>query len=96
MSDKISYLKARYCRSVLATATISSLEEARHLVLCLTSEPLTPDTSREVHIAERDALASVLTLHERFDTRSAAAVAGEWKSANDAILRWLHAAASVA
>jgi hypothetical protein len=92
MSDEISYLKARYCRSVLTTANISSLEEARHLVRCLTSEPLTSDTSREVQIAERDALAAILTLHERFETRSAAAVAGDWKNASDAVLRWMHAA----
>ena len=92
MSDHTSFLKARYCRSVLTTATISPLEEARHLVRCLTTEPLTPDVSRAVQIAERDALASILKLYERFETRSAAAVAGEWNNASEAIQRWINSA----
>src|SRR6478609_7023706 len=89
MSDSISLLKARYCLSVMRTASHCSLEEARHLVRCLSSEYLTPNTSRAVAIAERDALAAMLTLHERFAERSAGAVAGEWNTTESALVRWI-------
>ena len=94
MSDHVSFLKARYCMAVLRTATISPLEEARHLIECLSTEFPTPDTSRAVQIAERNAFASILTLHERFADRSSASVAGEWKSAVDAVLSWIDIAGS--
>lgn len=94
MSDYISFLKARYCMAVLRTATISSLDESRHLVECLSSEFPTPGTSRAVQIAERNALASILTLQERFADRSFASVTGEWKAATDAVLSWIDVAES--
>jgi hypothetical protein len=80
--------------AVLRTATISPLDEARHLVECLSSEFPTQGTSRAVQIAERNALASILTLHERFAERSFASVTGDWKSAADAVLSWVDAAGS--
>lgn len=89
MSDSISLLKARYCLSVMRTASLCTLEEARHLVHCLSTEYLTPDTSRAVAIAERDALAAMMTLHERFLGRSVGAVAGEWSTAENALVRWV-------
>jgi len=92
MSDQVSFLKARYCLSVMQTAGSSPQEEARHLIACLSTELPTSQTSRTVAIVERDALAAVLTLHERFSDRSASAVAGEWKSAVDAMMRWVSAA----
>lgn len=89
MSDTISLQKARYCLSILRTASLCSLEEARHLVHCLNTEFLTPHTSRPVAVAERDALAAIATLHERFAGRSIGAVAGEWNTAENALVRWV-------
>ncbi|QUS40340.1 hypothetical protein RPMA_16975 [Tardiphaga alba] len=89
MSDHISFLKARYCTSVLKTATISTDDEARHLIACLSLELPTSHTSQAVNIAERDALASILALSERFAGRSAASVASEWRAASDAVRRWI-------
>lgn len=92
MSSRVSSLKARYCLSVLRTADISPLEEARHLIACLSTEFPTAQTPPEVTIAERDALAAILTLHERFTDHSASAVAVEWKAAMEAVTRWIAAA----
>ena len=89
MSDRFSCLKAGYCLSVMRTADISPLDDARHLIACLSTELPTARTSREVTIAERNAFAAILTLHERFNDRSASAVAGEWKAAADAVRRWI-------
>jgi hypothetical protein len=91
MSDLFSHLKARYALSVLRTAAISSLEEARHLVGCLGTERATPKISRTAEIAERNALAAILILHERFADRSVAAVAAEWKHAGEAVRAWIDA-----
>lgn len=65
----------------MRTADISCLDEARHLIACLSTELPTPRTSREAAVAERNAFAAILTLHERLIDRSAAAVAAEWKAA---------------
>ena len=92
MSDHDSFLKARFCLSVLRTAGISPLEEARRLIDALSSEFPTKATSRDVEIAERDAMAALYVLHERFADRSAAAVAGEWTGASEAVMRWADAA----
>jgi hypothetical protein len=89
MSDYVSYLKARYCFAVLRTATLSPLEEARHLIRWLSTEVPTLGASRAVTIVERNALAAIMTLHERFVDRSVAAVASEWKSASEAVREWV-------
>lgn len=89
MDTYISFLKARYCLAVLNTASISTDDEARHLVKCLITEPLTPNLTHASKIAERDALASILMLHERLRGRSFAAVAPEWKNAKEATSRWI-------
>lgn len=56
---------------------------------CVGTELATPKTSKAVQIAERNALAAILTLHERFADRSFAAVAAEWKHASVAVRTWI-------
>lgn len=92
MSDHDSLLKARYCRAVVGTAAISDLDQARHLIGCLTTELFTANVSPAVQAAEADALASIVLLHDRLASRSTVAVAGEWKHAEEAIRRWIKAA----
>lgn len=92
MSDHLSLLKARFCRAVLVTAERSSLVEARRLIEALSSEPLTSGTTRVVATAERDALAAILLLSERFNDRTAAIVQREWQVATIAVLRWIQSA----
>lgn len=89
MNDKISFLKARYCHSVLNTASTCSDEEARHLVECLATELLTPSTSTRVKIAERNALAAIYVLSERLRERSVSSAVGDWKLASSAISQWI-------
>lgn len=89
MSTHLSFLKARYCLAVLNTASISPDDEARHLIECLVTEPLTPNLAPEAKIAERDALATIMTLFERLRGRSITAVSAEWKLAKEAVLCWV-------
>lgn len=91
MSNQVSFLKARYCLSVMRTAEISPQQEARHLIACLSTETPTAQTNRQVAAVERDAYAAILLLHERFRDRSVSAVAGEWKAAVIAVTRWVAA-----
>ena len=76
----------------MGTAAISDLDQARHLIGCLVTEPVTTRVPPAVQAAEADALASIALLHDRLGSRSTAAVAGEWKHAEDAIRRWIKAA----
>lgn len=92
MSDPISLLKARYCRSIMKTASILDDSQARRLIAALTTEVPTPETSPQVGIAERDALASIICLSDRLQNRTVASAASEWQTASDAILRWISAA----
>jgi hypothetical protein len=92
MGDRDSLQKARYCRAVMGTATISDIDQARHLIGCLVTEPPTANASPAVQAAEAHALASIATLHERLAMASTAAAAGEWKLAEDAVRRWIEAA----
>lgn len=89
MSDSTSLLKARYCRSVLTTAATCPDDDAKRLVDCLATEFLTPSTSQNVKIAERNALAALYTLSERIRDRSVSSAAGDWKTASDAISGWI-------
>lgn len=94
MTDEISFLKARYCWSIMRTANISSDDEARRLIACLGTETLTGGLSRSVMSAERNALATILKLSEQFQDRSRTAVATEWRAALDDIRVWIDAARS--
>lgn len=92
MSNHISYLKARYCRSVMTTAANGSDDGARHLITCLTTEIPTTGTSSLVYAAERDALAAIAVLSDRMLSRTVAAAVVEWRHASEAILRWVNTA----
>jgi hypothetical protein len=62
MSDDQSLIKARYCRSILKVAAISTDQEARILLNGLATEKPTSDTSAPMAQAERAALASIREL----------------------------------
>lgn len=89
MPDKVSFLKARYCRAVLRTALNSEVEDARRLVFCLATEAPTSNTTSSVKAAESFALQELATLARRVDERGIAALSTHWQETNDAIERWI-------
>lgn len=89
MPDKVSFLKARYCRAVLKTALHSEVEDARRLVFCLGTEPPTVNTTASVRAAESFALKELATLARRVDERGIAALSTHWQETNDAIEHWI-------
>lgn len=89
MPDKVSFLKARYCRAVLKTALHSEVDNARRLVFCLATEPPTASTSPSIRSAESSALEELANLARRVDERGIAALSTHWKEANDAIEHWI-------
>ena len=89
MSNAISHLKARYCRSIMNTASISPDTEARHLIDALTTERPTANVSPAVATAERDAYQCFHTLSDRLTGTTMSAAALEWARARKAILRWI-------
>lgn len=89
MSNAISELKARYCRSILCTAALGPDETAHRLVDALTTERPTSGTSPDIAEAERAALSAIETLAHQLHGRSVAYVSGEWTRANDAVRRWV-------
>lgn len=93
MSNAISYLKARYCRSVMNTAAISPETEARHLIDALTTERPTIDVSPAVAAAEHDAYESFQALADRLTTATMSVAAVEWARARKAVLRWIDVSA---
>lgn len=92
MPNKVSFLKARYCRAVLKTARNSQEEDARRLVYCLATEPPTIDTSPQIDAAERNALDALAKLAQRVEERGVAAIATHWKDVNAAIEVWIEVA----
>jgi hypothetical protein len=89
MNDEISLLKARYCRSILKTASIGIEPEVRRLVLGLTTEVPTVDTSASIADAEGQALDAIRALADQLAGRSAAAASGEWQRAIRAVETWV-------
>jgi hypothetical protein len=89
MSNAISELKARYCRSVLRTAATGADHEARHLINALATERPTADTRPDVAGAERAALAAITALATHLQNRSIAFAAAEWSAAEHAVLHWI-------
>ena len=91
MPDKVSFLKARYCRAVLKTALSSQEDDARRLVYCLATEQPTINTSPEIEAAERSALDELAKLARRVEERGVAAIATHWKDVNALIEAWIEA-----
>ena len=89
MPDKVSFLKARYCRAVLKTALNSEVDDARRLIYGLATEPPTASTSPSIRSAESSALQELATLARRVDERGIAALSTHWQETNDAIERWI-------
>lgn len=92
MPDRVSYLKARYCRAILKTALNSRDDDARRLIYCLATEKPTISASPEISSAEHAALAELTKLARRIDERGVAALATHWRETNDAIERWIDVA----
>ncbi|WP_441228073.1 hypothetical protein AB7813_08965 [Tardiphaga sp. 20_F10_N6_6] len=61
-SDEQSLIKARYCRSILKVAAISTDSEARGLLEGLATEQPTSNTSAAMAEAERAALSAIRDL----------------------------------
>lgn len=89
MSNAISHLKARYCRSIMNTASISPEMEARHLIDRLTTELPTSGASPAVATAERDAYACIHVLADRLTAATISGAALEWTKARKAVLHWI-------
>jgi len=89
MPDKVSFLKARYCRAILKTALNSEVEHAQRLVYCLATEVPTANTAPGIRAAESFALQELARLARRVDERGVAALSTHWKEINDAIERWI-------
>ena len=92
MPNRISYLKARYCRAVLRSALQSRDDDARRLVYCLATEPPTAHTSPELKSAEAAALAAIARMATLAYERGASSIAVHWKDTDILIERWIAAA----
>jgi hypothetical protein len=93
MSNAISHLKARYCRSIMNTASTSPEMDARHLIDGLTTELPTSGASPAVAVAaaEQDAYACIHVLADRLTVATMSGAALEWVKARKAVLRWIEA-----
>jgi hypothetical protein len=94
MSNAISHLKARYCRSIMNTASISPEIEARHLIDGLATELPTSGASPAVAAAERDAYECIHALADRLTAATISGAALEWAKARKAVLRWIETCAN--
>ncbi len=90
MSDDQSLIKARYCRSILKVAAISTDQEARGLLQGLATEQPTPNTSAPMAEAERVALTAIRDLAGYQHGRSVPQSSSEWIRAARAIQLWLN------
>jgi hypothetical protein len=89
-SDDQSLIKARYCRSILKVAAISTEQEARTLLNGLATEQPTSNTSAAMAEAERAALATIRDLAGYLQSRIAHHGSTEWVRAMRAIENWLN------
>jgi hypothetical protein len=92
MPNRISYLKARYCRALLRTALNSPEADARRLVYCLGTERPTINTSSDINLAEVEALAALGKMAERVQERGVSSIATHWDDTNEVIERWIEVA----
>lgn len=92
MSDDTSLVKARYCRSILKTATHCADLEARRLLDALATEPATSGASPTVEAAERAALSALRALADHSRGKSIAFGSGEWTRAQQSVENWIRAA----
>lgn len=90
MSDGQSLIKARYCRSILKVAAISTDQEVSILLNGLATEQPTLDTSGPMAQAERAALVSIRELAGHQHGRSAFQGSSEWLRAMRAVELWLN------
>jgi hypothetical protein len=90
MSDDQSLIKARYCRSILKVAAISTEQEARILLNGLATEQVTTNTSPAMAEAERVALTAIRDLAGYQHGRSVPQSSSEWMRAARAIQLWLN------
>ncbi|MGM4923226.1 hypothetical protein AB8A31_10000 [Tardiphaga sp. 804_B3_N1_9] len=90
MSDNQSLIKARYCRSILKVAAISTDQEARGLLESLATEQPTPNTSAPMAAAESASLAAIRDLAGFQRGRSVPQSSSEWMRAARAIQLWLN------
>lgn len=91
MSNAISHLKARYCRSIMNTASISAELEARRLIDALATELPTPGASPAVTAAEHAAYDCIHALADRMVSATISGAALEWSRARKSILHWIEA-----
>jgi len=92
MSDYVSFLKGRYARAVLNTATIGTDEEAQRLVRALATETVTPRTSAAVADAERFAFGAIAGLAKQMGSRGTSYASGELIRSRKLIEDWINEA----
>ncbi len=92
MSDKASFMKARYCRASSRQRFTAHEEDARSWSIVWFTEAPTPNVSPEIGAAERGAQEALAILARRVEERGAAAIATHWKETNDVIEIWVKAA----
>jgi hypothetical protein len=90
-SDEQSLIKARYCRSILKVAAISTEQDTRLLLEGLTTEQPTANTSAPIAEAEQAALSAIRELAGYQHGRSPSGGSTEWMRAARAIQAWLTA-----
>ncbi|MGM4929699.1 hypothetical protein [Tardiphaga sp. 619_E2_N8_5] len=88
-SDEQSLIKARYYRSILKVAAISTEQEARSLLNGLATEQPTPNMSPAMAEAERAALSAIRELAGYHHGRTVPQSSSEWMRAARAIQLWL-------
>jgi hypothetical protein len=87
--DEQSLIKARYCRSILKVAAISTDTEARVLLEGLTTEVSTPNMSGPMAAAEGAALTAIRELAGIQHGRNVHPTSVEWVRAVRAMEYWL-------
>ncbi|NUU40386.1 hypothetical protein [Tardiphaga robiniae] len=88
--DEQSLVKARYSRSILKVAAISTDQEARILLNGLATEQITANTSSPMAEAERAALTAIRDLAGYQLGRSVPQSSSEWMRAARAVQLWLN------
>ncbi len=96
MPNRVSYLKARYCRAVLRTARNSPEDDARRLVYALAAETPTAGTSLMIGNAEGLALAALVKMAGRVQERGPASIASHWAETNALLELWIDEADPIA
>jgi hypothetical protein len=92
VTDKTSFIKARYCRVVLKTVSISPEQDARKLLLGLATEHPTLGTSPAVASAEAAALDALSEVGRKVAAGDLRVTAIDLTQARQTVQRWIEVA----